>query len=87
MGFNPAALYVVADRLHQAEDDWRPFHAPVWLRSFFPRAESWQHLHSDDRRPGRSGPRVHAVAHRRAFRSRDFESAPLVNEATTDRNV
>src|SRR3954453_21570938 len=44
MGFNPAALYVVADRLHQPEDDWRPFHAPAWLRSFFPRPESWQPL-------------------------------------------
>jgi pimeloyl-ACP methyl ester carboxylesterase len=47
MGFNPAALFVVADRLQQAEDDWRPFHAPVWLRSLFPRPESWQHLHPD----------------------------------------
>jgi len=40
-----AALFVVADRLHQTEGDWRPFHAPAWLRSVYPRPESWQHLH------------------------------------------
>ena len=45
MGINPAALAVVADRLSQPEGDWRPFHAPVWLRTFFPRPESWQRVH------------------------------------------
>ena len=44
MGFNPAALAVVADRLSQGEDDWRPFYAPVWLRAYFPRPESWQRI-------------------------------------------
>ena len=48
MGFNPAALFVVADRLHQPEGDWRPFHAPAWLRALYPRPESWQHLHRRD---------------------------------------
>jgi pimeloyl-ACP methyl ester carboxylesterase len=42
MGINPAALAVVADRLSQAEDDWRPFYAPSWLRSVYPRPESWR---------------------------------------------
>jgi pimeloyl-ACP methyl ester carboxylesterase len=41
MGFNPAALAVVADRLSQPEDDWRPFHALPWLRSFYPRPASY----------------------------------------------
>jgi hypothetical protein len=25
MGFNPAVLYAIADRLRQADEDWRPF--------------------------------------------------------------
>jgi hypothetical protein len=45
MGFNPAALAVVADRLSQAEDDWRPFHAPSFMRAFYPRPESWEPHH------------------------------------------
>jgi len=45
MGYNLAALGVIADRLSQPEDDWRPFHAPVWLRSLYPRPASWQDLH------------------------------------------
>jgi pimeloyl-ACP methyl ester carboxylesterase len=44
-GFNPSALYVVADRLAQAEDDWRPFHAPPWLRTAFPRPAKWAPRH------------------------------------------
>lgn len=44
MGFNLAALAVVADRLSQSEDDWRPFYAPVWMRALFPRPESWQRV-------------------------------------------
>jgi pimeloyl-ACP methyl ester carboxylesterase len=51
MGFNPAALAVVADRLSQAEDDWRRFHAPPLLRSVYPRPESWRpsaRRHRDD---------------------------------------
>lgn len=41
-GFNPSSLYVLADRLAQPEDDWRPFHPPAWTRGFFPRAEAWE---------------------------------------------
>lgn len=44
-GLNPWALSVVADRLGQAEDDWRPFHPPTWLRSMYPRPANW-HPHS-----------------------------------------
>jgi pimeloyl-ACP methyl ester carboxylesterase len=36
MGFNPAIYYVLANRLSQAEDDWRPFKAPLWLQGLFP---------------------------------------------------
>ena len=37
LGLNPAALWVVADRLAQAEGEWRPFRAPsIARRLFFP---------------------------------------------------
>jgi pimeloyl-ACP methyl ester carboxylesterase len=42
MGFNLAALAVIADRLSQEEGDWRPFRAPVWLRYLYPIAPSWR---------------------------------------------
>jgi pimeloyl-ACP methyl ester carboxylesterase len=38
MGFNPAALYVVADRLRQREGDWQPFRAPSAFARLYPRA-------------------------------------------------
>ena len=63
MGFNPAALAVVADRLSQAEDDWRPFHAPSFNRAFYPRAQSWQ-PHHPKTRGHRAKP--HAVPHANA---------------------
>jgi hypothetical protein len=37
LGYNPAALWVLADRLGMAEDSWTPFRPPVALRPFFPR--------------------------------------------------
>ena len=40
-GVNPSALFVIADRLAQPEDDWRPFHAPPWLRVVYPRPSGW----------------------------------------------
>ena len=40
MGHNPAALWVVADRLGQPAGEWRPFAAPAYLRGLFPRASS-----------------------------------------------
>jgi pimeloyl-ACP methyl ester carboxylesterase len=42
LGLNPAAVYVVADRLAQPDGTWRPFRAPVWLRGLYPPAPSWR---------------------------------------------
>jgi pimeloyl-ACP methyl ester carboxylesterase len=42
LGFNPAVLYVIANRLAQPEGDWRPFEAPVALRRFYPRPATWE---------------------------------------------
>lgn len=36
LGFNPAALYVVADRLAQPVDDWQRFRIPMVMRTMFP---------------------------------------------------
>ena len=37
LGFNPAVLFAVSDRLAQREHDWRPFCAPPLMRRMFPR--------------------------------------------------
>ena len=42
LGFNPAAVYVVSDRLSQPEGDWRRFTAPPAVRHLFPRPASWR---------------------------------------------
>lgn len=42
LGFNPAVLYVIADRLTQPEDDWRPFAAPPFLRGLYPKPAEWR---------------------------------------------
>lgn len=36
LGHNPAALWVVADRLGQPEGEWAPFRPPAWGRPLFP---------------------------------------------------
>jgi pimeloyl-ACP methyl ester carboxylesterase len=36
LGFNPAALYAVGDRLAQPEGTWRQFEAPCLLRRLYP---------------------------------------------------
>jgi pimeloyl-ACP methyl ester carboxylesterase len=36
IGFNPAALFAVLDRLAQPEDDWQPFRTPTMLRPLYP---------------------------------------------------
>jgi pimeloyl-ACP methyl ester carboxylesterase len=41
LGFNPAVVVAVSDRLAQAEGDWRPFSAPIALRPAFPRPASF----------------------------------------------
>jgi len=38
LGHNPAALWVIADRLSQPEGSWRPFVPPRAARRLFPRA-------------------------------------------------
>ena len=37
LGFNPAALWVIADRLAQPEGEWKPFEPPRGTRRLFPR--------------------------------------------------
>jgi pimeloyl-ACP methyl ester carboxylesterase len=49
LGHNPAALYVIADRLAQPPGRWTPFTPPGVLRPLYPTATSW-----DPRR--RAGP-------------------------------
>ena len=39
LGFNPAVIYVVADRLGLSEDGWRPFRPPIPVRSAVPAAD------------------------------------------------
>lgn len=36
LGHNLAAAYVIADRLAQHDDEWRPFRAPRRMRAFYP---------------------------------------------------
>ncbi len=39
LGHHPAAVYAVADRLAQAEGDWRKFHRESWRAYVFPDSE------------------------------------------------
>jgi hypothetical protein len=41
LGWNPASVFAILDRLQQPENDWRSFRAPLPLRSFYPRPETW----------------------------------------------
>jgi len=41
LGFSPAVIFAVLDRLAQPEDDWQPFRPPPMLRPWYPRAGSW----------------------------------------------
>jgi pimeloyl-ACP methyl ester carboxylesterase len=43
LGFNPAVLFVIADRLGQAEGRWRPFRPPAALRRLYPEPVSWEY--------------------------------------------
>jgi pimeloyl-ACP methyl ester carboxylesterase len=40
LGFNPAAVYAVVDRLSQPAGTWRPFRPPLALRCWYPRPAS-----------------------------------------------
>ncbi|MGI8937365.1 MAG: esterase/lipase family protein [Iamia sp.] len=42
LGFNPAAIYAVSDRLAQPVNDWQPFTPPRWARGCYPKAVSWR---------------------------------------------
>ena len=41
LGFNPAVVLAVADRIAQREGEWRPFRRPLLWRGWFPRAATW----------------------------------------------
>jgi pimeloyl-ACP methyl ester carboxylesterase len=42
LGWNPAVLVAVADRLAQREGSWKPFSAPLGLTHLFPRPEQYR---------------------------------------------
>jgi hypothetical protein len=42
LGFNPAVLYVLADRLGQADNEWRSFEPPIVGRCLYPPPASWE---------------------------------------------
>jgi pimeloyl-ACP methyl ester carboxylesterase len=42
LGFNPAALYAVADRLAQPDGTWTPFRAPIGMRHLYPKAATFR---------------------------------------------
>ncbi len=42
IGFNPAALFAVVDRLAQPDDEWQPFAPPAMLRLLYPALLSWR---------------------------------------------
>jgi hypothetical protein len=39
MGHDPAVLWLVADRLAQTREGWRPFEPPARLRLLYPRED------------------------------------------------
>ncbi len=41
LGFNPAVIYAISDRLAQPPDQWRPFRAPPCSERFFPTPADW----------------------------------------------
>lgn len=42
LGFNPAVIYAVSDRLAQRDDRWRPFRPPPGARGIFPEPADWR---------------------------------------------
>lgn len=47
LGFNPAAIYAISDRLAQPIDRWRPFRPPPGTRSIFPRPADYRDVAGD----------------------------------------
>jgi pimeloyl-ACP methyl ester carboxylesterase len=41
LGYNPAALFAIADRLAQPDGSWKPFRPPPGTGVFFPRPAEW----------------------------------------------
>jgi hypothetical protein len=41
LGFNPAVIYAISDRLAQPIDGWRPFRAPFGFGLQFPKPADW----------------------------------------------
>jgi len=42
LGFNPASIYAIGDRLAQRPDEWKPFRAPLGAGHFFPKPANWR---------------------------------------------
>ncbi len=42
LGFNPAAIYAISDRLARPAEDWRPFRPPPASRHIFPKPADWR---------------------------------------------
>ena len=41
LGWNPAAVFAISDRLSQPDGRWRPFRAPLPLRAWYPTPATW----------------------------------------------
>lgn len=52
LGFNPAVLAAVLDRLGRREDDWEPFRPPLAMRPWYPPPATWRTR--DERRQRRA---------------------------------
>ncbi len=48
LGFNPAVVVAVADRLALPQGEWRPFKPPCLLRSWYPEPATWVEPASGD---------------------------------------
>ena len=46
LGFNPAVVLAVLDRLAQPAGDWRPFRPPAIFRPWYPQPASWTDVHA-----------------------------------------
>jgi len=44
LGFNPAAVYAITDRLAQAPQQWKHFTSPLWLKGLFPSPAKLEHI-------------------------------------------
>ena len=61
LGFNPAALLAIADRLNRREGEWRPFRPLPGLRGAYPPAVTFEPIRPHRQRRG-SRPRRPATA-------------------------